>query len=459
MSDGERGRRAPNSGDGSRPRKGEIRQLERRDAARDYVNDGGRVDDLGDGSYLVEGSTGNEYVVHPEPGCADCTCKAWKTGFLDCKHILKVRKRIEDGGPFGQPAGPLRLPAKRPTYPQDWPAYNAARDAMNGLIPFIIKAACIALTAPSPRKSEIAHRKVGRPALPVEDSVMCVCSTRVLRTQSGVLASSDVRAMFDRGLLFGPRPPSANAISAAMRRHRLAPVLDGLIDLLATPFRTFETCFAADRTTFAAPHSRYMIVVDKGKQALRRVARVAHLDCVVGVKTGIVTAASVNDEQTGESQFLVPNLRRTNRRFRIDEVLADAGYGSEANREFVVRVLGAAYYCQFKRNQKLRGDGGVWDEQLSEFETRPTEWARRYHRRSKIEASFSSDKRLHRRRVLSRTLQAQRSEILAHCVVHNARVLIRQFFLRRIDIAFLDEFTRRRLEELRARIRMRRGIA
>ncbi|HZW76583.1 MAG TPA: transposase [Caldimonas sp.] len=279
-----------------------------------------------------------------------------------------------------------------------------------------------------------------------------MCLTRVMHTQSASLAASEVRELWERRYLTSPRPPSANAISSAMRRDQLAPTLDEIIDLFAAQLKSRETKFAVDRTTYAAPNSRYYLVYVDGKERLRRVAREVHLDCLIGVESGIINAAMVNDDTTGESQFLIPNLERANKLFRFDELKADAGYGSEENREYVVNVIGARFYCPYKRSEKEHGDGGEWDRQWREFKDGGTAWDRRYHERSMIEARFSSDKRLHRRRVLARTFKAQRSEILAHCVVQNARILVEQFFLTDLEIAFLDPFSCRHLEELRERL-------
>lgn len=415
----------------------------------DYVDDGGRIEDHGDGTYLVEGSTGAEYAVDLRRDRHTCTCRGWKRTWRDCKHVRKVLKRLDEGGPVASSRSVLALPRKRPSYPQVWPNYKAAREAMGEAVPIVLRAACdaIALRRPASKK-----RPAGRPALSTFDAVKCVCLTRVMHTQSGGLAASEVRGLWERRWLASPRPPSANAISSAMRGDALPAMLDEIVDLLAAQLKSRETRFAADRTTYEAPNSRYFLVVADGKRRLRRIAREVHLDCVVGVETGIVSAAMVNDDSTGESQFLVPNLERTNRCFRIDEVKADAGYGSEDNREYVVGRIGARFFCPYKRSEKEHGVDGEWDRQMRDFKSGGDAWDRSYHERSNIEACFSSDKRVHRRRVLSRTLEAQRSEILAHCVVQDARVLIAQFFLGDLEIAFLDSFSHRHLEDLRERL-------
>jgi len=414
-----------------------------------YINDDGRIEDHGDGTFLVEGSTGGEYTVDLRRERNTCTCRAWKRLWRDCKHIRKVLKRLDDGGPVASTRSVLTVPPKRPSYPQVWPAYKAAREAMGEAIPILLRAACDAIAR---RRPAPAKRLPGRPPLSVFDAVKCVCLTRVMHTQSASLAASEVRELWERRQLSSPRPPSANAISTAMRGKLLPATLDEIIDLFAAQLKERETKFAADRTTYSAPNSRYYLVYADGKERLRRVGREVHLDCIIGVDSGIINAAMVNDDTTGESQFLIPNLVRANRLFRFDEVKADAGYGSEENRDYVVNEIGARFYCPYKRNEKEHGDDGEWDRQLREFKKEDPAWERRYHERSMIEARFSSDKRLHRKRVLARSFEGQRSEILAHCVVQNTRVLVEQFFLGGLEIAFLDPFSRRHLEDLRERL-------
>jgi transposase len=156
----------------------------------------------------------------------------------------------------------------------------------------------------------------------------------------------------------------------------------------------------------------------------------------------------VNTEETGESPLMIPLIERMRAyNLRIDEIKADKGYGSDANRTYV-ESIGATFYCPFKRNQGLHSTE-PWDSQLRAFRPMTDRWDRGYHERSVIESTFSADKRVNRKWILSRNFVAQQSEILARYVVRNLRVLIQQYFERGIVIDFLDRFTLRRLEELR----------
>jgi uncharacterized Zn finger protein len=83
-----------------------------------------------DGYWLVPSLSGNgRYKVRLDPAPATCECKDFETRGKPCKHIAAVLAVIEQGED-GAKALPSRaaIPAiKRPTYKQDWPAYNAAQ--------------------------------------------------------------------------------------------------------------------------------------------------------------------------------------------------------------------------------------------------------------------------------------------------------------------------------------------
>src|ERR1700729_3236720 len=90
-----------------------------------------RIDDKGDGTWLVPSMSGNgRYVVNPV--AATCTCPDFETRGCKCKHLYaveiaakRVMKRNADGSTTVTES--ITVTKTRKTYPQNWPAYNEAQ--------------------------------------------------------------------------------------------------------------------------------------------------------------------------------------------------------------------------------------------------------------------------------------------------------------------------------------------
>src|SRR5439155_25485402 len=83
---------------------------------------------LDGGGWLVPSQSGSgTYRVVTWPGAGSCTCPDYELTLRPCKHILAARlvEEREDGNQ----APPLNTDAvpKKPTYRQNWPAYNEAQ--------------------------------------------------------------------------------------------------------------------------------------------------------------------------------------------------------------------------------------------------------------------------------------------------------------------------------------------
>lgn len=83
--------------------------------------------------WLVPSQSGHgRYIVNPNPEAPHCTCPDHETRGLKCKHIFAVefaikRKQHRDGSTTVTQTVTVTDTVKKPTYPQDWPAYNAAQ--------------------------------------------------------------------------------------------------------------------------------------------------------------------------------------------------------------------------------------------------------------------------------------------------------------------------------------------
>src|ERR1700721_2838503 len=81
--------------------------------------------------FVPSQSSGGNYAVRLIPGHPTCTCPDWELREMKCKHIFAVeitRKRFMNLDGSTTTAQTVTVTeTKRPTYKQDWPAYNVAQ--------------------------------------------------------------------------------------------------------------------------------------------------------------------------------------------------------------------------------------------------------------------------------------------------------------------------------------------
>src|SRR6266849_5683933 len=82
-----------------------------------------------DGGWTVPSQSGSgTYRVYLLPGGAStCTCDDWTLRKADCKHIIAARLVQERDGCGKAPAIDTDVIPKKPTYTQNWHAYNIAQ--------------------------------------------------------------------------------------------------------------------------------------------------------------------------------------------------------------------------------------------------------------------------------------------------------------------------------------------
>ncbi len=115
-----------------------------------------------------------------------------------------------------------------------------------------------------------------------------------------------------------------------------------------------------------------------------------------GVKTNVVTAIEVHDQDANDSPMLKPLLRTTREGFEVKEVSADLAYSSHANLEMITDC-GAAPLIPFKKTASP-ATGGVWAKMFHYFHLHRDEFESRYHLRSKRRIHVLDDQSQVRRR-------------------------------------------------------------
>jgi len=218
-----------------------------------------------DNRYRVPSQTGAfQYLVSIDPKKGPewrCDCKDYETRQKPCKHIYAVEFVIEREKNAGSPTPAVATKAKaltegektslseqaspkRPTYKQDWPAYNAAQIHEKARFQDLLADLCRGVPEP-PRPHE--GTKGGRPPVPMTDRVFAA-AFKVYTTISGRRASTDMRDARDKGHL--SHAPHYSRVSRFLEDPAMTPILGDLIRESALPLRAVEVDFAVDSTGF-----------------------------------------------------------------------------------------------------------------------------------------------------------------------------------------------------------------
>jgi transposase len=351
-------------------------------------------------------SSGQGYVVNVTSG--ECSCPDYEERRGVCKHQWAVRYfRHELTMPDGNT---VVTESVRISYPQNWPAYNAAQVNERDTVRILASSLCDGVVQP--------EQKMGRPRFLLRD-VVYGAMMKVYGTMSGRRSMSDLRACEAMGYV--GRAPAYNTIFKYMESPDLLPVLKKLVDESAKPLAAVERNFAVDATGFATP--TYVRWFDYKHGEDRRVQQWVKLHAMVGVKTGIITAAEVTPGSVNDSPMFAPLVKRTAANgFTLKEVSADKAYLSHANLA-VVESVGAQPFVPFKINSTATGSP-AWERLYHLFSLNNEEFGKHYHLRSNVESEFSSMKRLFGSSVRSKCTAAQFNEVALKCLVANVTTLV-----------------------------------
>ncbi len=135
------------------------------------------------------------YTVRADNDAPHRTCPDHETRGLKCKHIFAVeyaisRERNSDGSTTVMETVTVQKTIKH-TYPQNWPAYNAAQTQEKERFLDLLRDLCGGLV-------EMERPKTGRPPLPIRDAVFAACF-KVYSTFSGRRFMSDLRDAASKG--------------------------------------------------------------------------------------------------------------------------------------------------------------------------------------------------------------------------------------------------------------------
>lgn len=322
----------------------------------------------------------------------------------------------------------------KPTYPQNWSAYNQAQTSEKALFQTLLHELCEGVGEPS--------QTMGRPRLLLNEMIFAA-AFKVFSTVSGRRFISDLRDAHTKGYI--TRVPCYNSIFNYFESDVMTAYLTLLVEESSLPLRVIERDFAVDSSGFSTgvyqkwAYAKWDSVrVKHGGKSMSGIKRhdwvKAHIMC--GVKTNVITAIEVTHAHANDHDRFQPLVEATSQNFVIDSVTADKAYSSYRNVQFAFSKA-AMPFIDFKKNTKvtIKSPAG-WKRMFHYYSYNREEFMRRYHKRSNVETTFAMMKAKFGDKVRSKTPIAQRNEILCKALCHNIVCLIQSMFELGININF-----------------------
>jgi Transposase DDE domain/SWIM zinc finger len=382
------------------------------------------------GHYLVpSASRGGCYCVDLDGTAARCTCPDYDLRAKDCKHILAARLWRDAGGQNVPTADPDPPPVKRPTYSQDWVAYNLAQTRERSH--FMQLLADLTTTIPEPPRKP----GPGRPPIPLADAVYSAVF-KVYSTMSARRFNGDLEDACDKGYV--SRVPHFNSVLGCLDNPAVTPILTELIRLSGLPLRAVEDRFAVDSSGFAT--CRFERWIDKKYGVPRHAAAWVKAHVCTGTDTHVITAAEVLEQHSPDAPQLPGLVQTTAKDFTVREVSADKAYCGRPCFD-AVETVGGTLYSPFL-SQATGGVGGTYAKMFHLFCANRDDYLTHYHRRSNIESTFSMVKRKFGDAVRAKSDTAMRNEVLAKFVCHNICCCIMAIYELGITPLFGDACTK-----------------
>src|ERR1700683_2736376 len=211
-----------------------------------------------------------------------CTCPDFELRQCKCKHqwaveFVQSREQNGDGTETVTQRMTVTEQVTRPTYAQDWPAYNAAQTNEKAHFQTLLPDLCRGIKDP--------EQTNGRPRLPLCDAVFCA-AFKVYSTVFGRRFTCDLHDAHAKGYI--AKVPHFNSIFNYLESPAVTPILQNLIEQSSLPLQAVESDFAVDSTGFGSSRFAKWFNFKYGEERIAKDWVKVHLMC--GVKTNIVTS-------------------------------------------------------------------------------------------------------------------------------------------------------------------------
>lgn len=311
-----------------------------------------------------------------------CTCADFDANRAKCKHIYAVEYALQHDHGVALPEPEKKF---KPTYKQEWHAYNLAQTNEKAKLQELLYELCAQIEEPM--------QHMGRPRISIADRIFAV-TFKIYSMLSGRRFMTDLREAKQRGYL--SQMPHYNSIFRYLESGELTPYLKQLIIESSLPLKSVEGDFAVDSSGFST--GRYDHWVDsKWDKSARKYGTTSrtinmkdwikvHLMC--GCKTNIVTSVEISNAYAGDSPYFKPLVNQTSENFVMNTVCADKAYSSNDNLK-VVLLKGAQPYIDFKSTanatSKNKAQSSVWKRMFHLYQYNQEWFMQHYHKRSNVE--------------------------------------------------------------------------
>ena len=248
-----------------------------------------------------------------------------------------------------------RVIAKRKTYRQDWPAYNAAQTTEKHAFQVLLADLCRGIEEPEQEK--------GRPSASLRDMVFSAIF-KVFSTVSARRFQCDLQDACQKGYI--EKTPHFNTIFKYLDMPGMTAVLKQLVVESSLPLRSVESDFAVDSSGFTT--SRFVRWFDHKYGAPSR-ARLGESQRDVRREDNVVTAVEIDGKDAGDSPQFRPADGNHSPELHVQEVSADKAYLSHGEHERRGHSRGLAVHC-VQVNATAKQGGTLADVPLLQLEPR-----------------------------------------------------------------------------------------
>ncbi len=263
----------------------------------------------------------------------------------------------------------------------------------------------------------------GRPSVEINDMIKSLLVKSYNNISARRLNSELI--MF-KGLGYIDKVYHFNTILKYLGDPEINYILETIMKELAVPMKELEKYFAIDATGFST--------LDKKQWKEIRLDFKVHKDyrklhMICGVKTNVIVSAYVTEGTCNDSPYFKPLLEDTTKRFKIEEISADAGYLSRDNCDSA-KSIGASPYIMPKKNVTARAKGSfAWREMVLMWQNNLSKFNEHYHKRSNAESTFSMIKRKFGNTLRGHCDTTKENEIMCKVCCHNISVLVEAMML------------------------------
>src|SRR5947209_3006034 len=300
--------------------------------------------------YLVPSQSGRgKYKVNLDSERPSCTCPDYDFRRDKCKHIFAVEITVErqkttttttDASGKTTTTTTETVKVTRKTYPQVWPAYNAAQTQEKRLFLYLLHQLCQGVGSPAQLN--------GRPRFSLEDMIFAM-AFKVYSTISGRRFMTDLREAHAKGYI--ENLPCYNSIFNYFESEVLTPYQLMLIEESALPLAAIERDFAVDSTGLSGCRFVQWVSAKYGEPQLMESKDWIKMHLICGTQTNVVTAVEISEKYRNDSPYFKPLVEATARNFQMREISGDKGYDSFNNRALAL-ANGAIPYIPFREGEK-----------------------------------------------------------------------------------------------------------